>query len=452
MRALLVLAVALLAAADPADEALQPNVDLVASEAVKAAVDANKPTEKATNLVEAEAEAKAKQFTDYPFIDNADRDVEPPLPNGTKYSSASGKLKGCKGRPDGCAVETEWCELDHCNMWQHAGRDSMALVTFYAEWCPVCKDFDVQFSILRNKYDPFTDVLVARVNGDENPTLMTDFGIDEYPTTILFNRDCYWSDKGCLDQLQWWKYSGESNDHTDIIRWIDQVWTDRRIELATPMNAPYDQGPCPGVAADLRPEGAPCPGMSPPGLDELPPEAGKTNLFGEREMPVLPPSPNLPPPNGGIYPGNAKGWEKKLTREMLDKYYADGKINEVEYGLKKIAMGFEKPDGTAIYVDYEDEKEREKLVLHTEDEATAAAKLMLSQGEGSGAEAAAAEADPDHPKFSYTKAVEKTAATKAAAAAPPVEEVPAGALLQENAMAKARPVCKVTEKPKAHLV
>ncbi len=119
---------------------------------------------------------------------------------------------------DACRNETECCEIDKCNVWQHVGRDASTLLVFYVPWylfpfelividlflrCPVSRDFMLNYDLLRVKFEPFDNVLVAKVDADQNPNLVNDFGIDEYPALVFFRRDCYWSAGGCYDQMAW---------------------------------------------------------------------------------------------------------------------------------------------------------------------------------------------------------------------------------------------------------
>lgn len=217
----------------------------------------------------------------------------------------------------------------------------MALLLFTAPWCPVCQDFEIHYSILRNKYTPFSDVLISRVNGDENPSLMTDFGIDEYPSFILFNRDCYYSQGGCLDQLQYWRYNGTANDAEDLSKFIDESMLERRIELNVPLIAQPDQGPCKGVAADLQDTTKPCP-LSQTVPDGQPEPVGP-NLFG-------------PSTKGTKEPKSPTLWETRLTEEKLDSNLKLGLITTEEHAQKKQeilgeAVGFkeaeETPEGAA---------------------------------------------------------------------------------------------------------
>jgi len=128
--------------------------------------------------------------------------------------------KACKGREDACRNETECCEIDKCNVWQHIGRDSAALLVFYVSWCPVSRDFMLNYDLLRAQYEPYDNVLIAKIDADQNPNLVNDFGINEFPGLVFFRRDCYWSAQGCNDQMAWRLYNGTSNDYEEVDKWI----------------------------------------------------------------------------------------------------------------------------------------------------------------------------------------------------------------------------------------
>jgi len=136
--------------------------------------------------------------------------------------------KACKGKSDMCRNETECCEIDKCNVWQHVGRDSAVLLVFYVSWCPVSRDFMLNYDLLRAKYEPFDNLLIAKVDADQNTNLVADFGIDEYPGLVFFRRDCYWSAGGCYDQMVWQRYNGTTNEFEDVDAWLQQQLLDEQ--------------------------------------------------------------------------------------------------------------------------------------------------------------------------------------------------------------------------------
>jgi len=80
----------------------------------------------------------------------------------------------------------------------------------------------LNYDLLRSHFEPFDNVLVAKVDADHNPNLVNDFGVDEYPAIVFFRRDCYWSAGGCYDPLAWRRYNGTSNNYEEVLGWTDQ--------------------------------------------------------------------------------------------------------------------------------------------------------------------------------------------------------------------------------------
>jgi len=59
-----------------------------------------------------------------------------------------------------------------------------ALIDFWAEWCQPCKMLAPTVEELANEYDD--QLLVGKVNVDDNPGIATKYGIRGIPTLLLF--------------------------------------------------------------------------------------------------------------------------------------------------------------------------------------------------------------------------------------------------------------------------
>lgn len=63
-----------------------------------------------------------------------------------------------------------------------SGADKPVLIDFYADWCGPCQMLAPIVSELAETRD---DIIVAKVNVDENPLLCTKFGIMSIPMVVV---------------------------------------------------------------------------------------------------------------------------------------------------------------------------------------------------------------------------------------------------------------------------
>ncbi|MCI8622057.1 MAG: thioredoxin [Provencibacterium sp.] len=66
---------------------------------------------------------------------------------------------------------------------QAEGKGVTALIDFYADWCGPCKMLGPIVEELAGEVEP--EVLVGKVNIDENPALASRFGVMSIPTVIV---------------------------------------------------------------------------------------------------------------------------------------------------------------------------------------------------------------------------------------------------------------------------
>ena len=57
------------------------------------------------------------------------------------------------------------------------------LAYFYAPWCPHCQEFTPELETIASEYN----LVLAKVNVDQNPNLTQSYGVQSFPTVQLFN-------------------------------------------------------------------------------------------------------------------------------------------------------------------------------------------------------------------------------------------------------------------------
>lgn len=69
------------------------------------------------------------------------------------------------------------------------------MIEFYATWCPHCQRMMPIVAELRDSLDGKAEIY--QIDGDENPGLMQEFGVNGYPTFIVFkNGEEVWRQSG----------------------------------------------------------------------------------------------------------------------------------------------------------------------------------------------------------------------------------------------------------------
>lgn len=81
----------------------------------------------------------------------------------------------------------------------------MILYDFYADWCGPCK---IMAPTIDKFEKDFPDIVVARINVDENPETAADFGIQSIPTYILEYGDKKIRVTGAMPQKKFYEAFG----------------------------------------------------------------------------------------------------------------------------------------------------------------------------------------------------------------------------------------------------
>lgn len=74
-------------------------------------------------------------------------------------------------------------KLDKNNFKETIDNDNYILVDFWAEWCGPCK---MIAPVLEDISKERTDVVIAKLNVDDNQQIAIDYGVQSIPTLILF--------------------------------------------------------------------------------------------------------------------------------------------------------------------------------------------------------------------------------------------------------------------------
>lgn len=77
--------------------------------------------------------------------------------------------------------------------------DKKVLINFYAPWCAPCKKMEPY--MLQLQKDLVNEVVIIRLNADENKTLISEMKIDELPTLLLYkNKEITWKHSGYISE------------------------------------------------------------------------------------------------------------------------------------------------------------------------------------------------------------------------------------------------------------
>ena len=76
-------------------------------------------------------------------------------------------------------------ELNEANIEKEIKENKLILIQFWAPWCGPCRSLMPTIDQLIEDFED-KEVVIGKVNTDENQNLMPDFGIRGIPTILLF--------------------------------------------------------------------------------------------------------------------------------------------------------------------------------------------------------------------------------------------------------------------------
>ncbi|MDW0137322.1 MAG: thioredoxin [Nitrososphaeraceae archaeon] len=76
--------------------------------------------------------------------------------------------------------------LDDSNFFQTISKFPLLLVDFWAPWCGPCRMMSPLIDQIGKEY--MGNLVIGKVNVDENPTISRQFGISSIPNLILFKK------------------------------------------------------------------------------------------------------------------------------------------------------------------------------------------------------------------------------------------------------------------------
>ena len=77
--------------------------------------------------------------------------------------------------------------------------DKKVLIDFYAEWCAPCKKMTPY--LMKMQKEMADEVVIIRLDADQNKTLISEMKISELPTLLLYeNKEVKWKQSGFVSE------------------------------------------------------------------------------------------------------------------------------------------------------------------------------------------------------------------------------------------------------------